>query len=123
MLVLILLCQLSYSQYPIKRYYKGDSVLILKVEQLDTINNLYLKYNDTIKVLKTDLTIKNKKYDSIFNTISAQKDSVYNWKYKYNLNKSIYEDWEANQRKIDKIQAASKLMLIFIIILQFSQLR
>ena len=97
--------------------------MILKVDQLDTINNLYLKYNDTIKVLKADLTIKNKKYDSIFNTISTQKDSVYHWKYKYNLNKSIYEDWEANQRKIDKIQAASKLMLIFIIILQFSQLQ
>lgn len=120
---MILLCHLSYSQYPIKRYYKGDSVLIMSVEQGEEINKLYKNYNDSISLLKENLKTKNKGYDSLFSTISAQKDSFYNWKYKYSLNKSLYQDWEENQRKIDKIHAASKLMLIFIIILQFSQLK
>ena len=121
-LVLILLCLSSYSQLPIKRYYKGDSVIIMSVEQGKEINKLYSRYNDTISLLKENLKSKNIKYDSIFNTVSAQKDSFYNWKWKYVTNKSLYEAWEENQRKIDKIHAASKLILIGIIILQFSQL-
>jgi len=122
-LVLILLCHLSYSQYPIKRFYKGDSVVIMSVEQGEEINKLYSKYNDTISLLKENLKIKNVKYDSIFNTISAQKDSFYNWKYKYSLNKSLYQDWEENQKKIDKLHAWSKILLIFIIVFQFNQLQ
>lgn len=96
--------------------------MILKVEQLDTINGLFLRYNDTIYRLKQDNKLKTLKYDSLFNTISAQKDSFYSWKYRYNINKNIYQDWEANQKKLDKLHAASKLLLMFIIILQFSQL-
>ncbi len=114
---------LSYSQYPIKRFYKGDSVIIMSVEQGEEINKLYSKYNDTISLLKENLKIKNIKYDSIFNTISAQKDSFYNWKYKYSLNKSLYQDWEENQKKIDKLHAWSKILLIFIIVFQFNQLQ
>jgi len=60
----------------------------MSAEQGEEINKLYSKYNDTISLLKENLKIKNVKYDSIFNTISAQKDSFYNWKYKYSLNKS-----------------------------------
>lgn len=71
----------------------------MSVEQGEEINKLYSKYNDTISLLKENLKIKNIKYDSIFNTISAQKDSFYNWKYKYSLNKSLYQDWEENQKK------------------------
>jgi hypothetical protein len=94
----------------------------MSVEQGEEINKLYSKYNDTISLLKENLKIKNVKYDSIFNTISAQKDSFYNWKYKYSLNKSLYQDLEENQRKIDKLHAWSKILLIFIIVFQFNQL-
>lgn len=95
----------------------------MSVEQGEQINKLYSKYNDTISLLKENLKIKNVKYDSIFNTISAQKDSFYNWKYKYSTNKSLYQDWEENQRKLDKIHAWSKILLIFIIVFQFNQLQ
>jgi hypothetical protein len=95
----------------------------MSVEQGEEINKLYSKYNDTISLLKENLKIKNVKYDSIFNTISAQKDSFYNWKYKYSLNKSLYQDWEKNQKKIDKLHAWSKILLIFIIVFQFNQLQ
>jgi hypothetical protein len=95
----------------------------MSVEQGEEINKLYSKYNDTISLLKENLKIKNIKYDSIFNTISAQKDSFYNWKYKYSLNKSLYQDWEENQKKIDNLHAWSKILLIFIIVFQFNQLQ
>jgi len=94
----------------------------MTVEQGYVINKLYKNYNDTISLLKENLKTKNKGYDSLFNTISAQKDSFYNWKWKYVTNKSIYETWEENQKKIDKIHALSKILLMGIIILQFSQL-
>jgi hypothetical protein len=94
----------------------------MSVEQGEVINKLYKNYNDSISLLKENLKTKNKDYDSLFSTISAQKDSFYNWKYKYSLNKSLYEDWEENQRKIDKIHAISKILLFAIIVLQFNQL-
>lgn len=95
----------------------------MSVEQAKEINKLFTNYNDTISLLKENLKTKNIKYDSIFNTISAQKDSFYNWKYKYSTNKSLYQDWEENQKKIDKLHALSKLLLIAIIIFQFSELK
>jgi hypothetical protein len=93
-------------------------VVIITIGQADTINKLYKSYNDSINNLQSKI----KKNDSLLSVRTIEKDSFYNWKYKYSINKSLYEDWEENQRKIDKIHAASKLMLIFIIILQFSQL-
>ena len=118
MLVLILAPTLTFSQYPKTKKIGQDSVVIITIGQADTINNLYRSYHDSINNLQSKI----KKNDSLLSVRTIEKDSFYNWKYKYSLNKSLYEDWEENQRKIDKIHAASKLMLIFIIILQFSQL-
>jgi hypothetical protein len=93
--------------------------VIITIGQADTINNLYRSYHDSIN----NLQLKLKKNDSLLSVRTIEKDSFYNWKYKYSINKSLYQDFEQNQRKIDKVHAASKLMLIFIIILQFSQLQ
>jgi hypothetical protein len=116
--VLILAPTLTFSQYPKTKKIGQDSVVIITIGQADTINKLYKSYNDSINNLQSKI----KKNDSLLSVRTIEKDSFYNWKYKYSINKSLYEDWEENQRKIDKIHAASKLMLIFIIILQFSQL-
>jgi len=116
--VLILAPTLIFSQYPKTKKIGQDSVVIITIGQADTINNLYRSYHDSINNLQSKI----KKNDSLLSVRTIEKDSFYNWKYKYSVNKSLYEDWEENQRKIDKIHAASKLMLIFIIILQFSQL-
>lgn len=93
-------------------------MVIITIGQADTINHLYKSYNDSIK----DLQLKLKKNDSLLSIRTVEKDSFYNWKYKYSVNKSLYEDFEENQRKIDKIHALSKILLMFIIVLQFSQL-
>jgi hypothetical protein len=118
-LVLILVSTLTFSQYPKTKKIGQDSVVIITIGQADTINNLYRSYHDSIN----NLQLKLKKNDSILSVRTIEKDSFYNWKYKYSINKSLYQDFEQNQRKIDKVHAASKLMLIFIIILQFSQLQ
>ncbi len=118
-LVLILAPTLTFSQYPKTKKIGQDSVVIITIGQADTINNLYRSYHDSIN----NLQLKLKKNDSLLSVRTIEKDSFYNWKYKYSINKSLYQDFEQNQRKIDKIHAASKLMLIFIIILQFSQLQ
>jgi hypothetical protein len=118
-LCLILLISLKLNaQYPKTKKIGNDSVVIITIGQADTINQLYKSYNDTIKILQ----LKLKKNDSLLRTRTIEKDSFYNWKYKYSVNKSIYEDYESNQRKVDKIHALSKIMLMFIIVLQFSQL-
>lgn len=93
-------------------------MVILTIGQADTINMLYRSYNDSIKSLQ----YKIKNNDSLLGITTIEKDSFYSWKYKYSANKRTYEDWFEEQKRIDKVHAASKLLLMFIIILQFSQL-
>jgi hypothetical protein len=118
-LVLILAPTLAFSQYPKTKKIGQDSVVIITIGQADTINNLYRSYNDSINNLQSKL----KTNDSLLSIRTIEKDSFYNWKYKYSTNKSLYQDWEENQRKIDKLHAWSKILLIFIIVFQFNQLQ
>ena len=75
-LLLILLYHLGYSQsqYPVKRIFRGDSVVIMKVSQADTINLLYNSYNDTINNLKNSINLKRLQYDSINKEIYLKQD-------------------------------------------------
>ena len=118
-LVLILAPTLTFSQYPKTKKIGQDSVVIITIGQADTINNLYRSYNDSINNLQSKL----KTNDSLLSIRTIEKDSFYNWKYKYSVNKSLYQNWEENQRKIDKLHAWSKILLIFIIVFQFNQLQ
>lgn len=118
-LVLILAPTLTFSQYPKTKKIGQDSVVIITIGQADTINNLYRSYNDSISNLQSKL----KTNDSLLSIRTIEKDSFYNWKYKYSVNKSLYQNWEENQRKIDKLHAWSKILLIFIIVFQFNQLQ
>lgn len=117
--MLILVPTLLFSQYPKTKKIGQDSVVIITIGQADTINNLYRSYHDSINNLQSKI----KNNDSLLSIRTIEKDSFYNWKYKYSANKSLYEDWAENQRKIDKLHALSKFILMFIIVLQFSQLR
>ena len=94
----------------------------MTIKQGEEINNLYKNYNKEIVLLKDSIKTKKHDYDSLYQTISAKTDSFYSWKYRYGLNKAIFEARETEQKKIDKIHALSKILLMFIIILQFSQL-
>lgn len=90
----------------------------MTIGQADTINLLYKSYTDSIR----DLQLKLKNNDSLLSIRTIEKDSFYNWKYKYSLNKSVFQAYQQDQVKMDKVHALSKLLLAFIIVLQFSQL-
>jgi hypothetical protein len=121
-LLLILVAHSSYCQYPITKIIGQDTVVIMTLKQGEEINNLYKDYNKQIVLLKDTLKTKKHDYDSLYKTISAKTDSFYNWKYRYSTNKTLYEARETDQEKINKINSLSKVMLMLIIILQFSQL-
>jgi hypothetical protein len=123
--VLIWVSQSSYCQYPQKRVFRGDSVVILSITQADTINKLYKDYNDSIGLLNNTLTIKNKKYDSIFKAIHYKEDSINLWKGKYQTSVDLFRtrpkarSYEAEE----KYDFAQKIILIIIILVQFNSLK
>lgn len=94
----------------------------MTVKQGDFINKLYKKYNDTIFKLKDSLENKTIKYDSLFNNTIREKDSLYDWKWKYKANKEIYIQRERDYEKDKRYDQYVKYILVFIIIFQFSKL-
>ncbi len=118
-LVLILLSHSIFAQYPVKRIFKGDSVVIMSVSQADTINLLYKNYNDTIADLKNSITQKRFQYDSINQEIRIKQDSLFNWKWKYEANRKAYTERQSDYWQTEKIHEASKIILVAIILLQF----
>lgn len=91
----------------------------MKVSQADTINLLYKTYNDTINNLKNSITQKRFQYDSINQEILIKQDSLFNWKWKYEANRTAYIKEEKVTWKKERLHEASKLILVGIIILQF----
>ena len=122
-LALILLFHSSYSQYPVKRVFRGDSVVIMKVSQADTINMLYKSYNDTITNLKNSITEKKYIYDSLNQEIYRKKDTIFYWEGKYQASRELYFPKQRNIDKEEAFQLLQKILLIGVIILQFTQLK
>ena len=122
-LALILLYHSSYSQYPVKRIFRGDSVVIMKVSQADTINMLYKSFNDTIANLKNSITEKKHLYDSINKEILRKKDTIFYWEGKYQASRELYFPKQRNIDKEEAFHLLQKIVLIGVIILQFSQLK
>jgi hypothetical protein len=127
---MILGLNISYCQYPIIKKIKEDTVVILTLNQSEQINKLYLNYNDTIVKLKialikkTDsLNNKQAKYDSLLFTTLTEKDSLYNWKWKYKANKETYIKRESDFDEYKKYDQYIKYILVAIIYFQFTKLR
>ena len=95
----------------------------MKVSQADTINMLYKSFNDTIANLKNSITEKKHLYDSINKEILRKKDTIFYWEGKYQASRELYFP---KQRNIDKEEAfhfLQKIVLIGVIVLQFTQLK
>jgi hypothetical protein len=90
----------------------------MTVKQGNEINALYLRYNQTIDSLKSK-TIKD---DSILNVYSNKVSALQNYKFRYEANLETYRTREKEVDKMDKYHAWQKVILIFLIIFQFSQL-
>ena len=119
--MLILSFHLSYSQYPVKRLFRGDSVVIMKVSQADTINLLFNSYNNTINTLKDSLTIKKQKYEAIH----YKEDSINLWKGKYQTSVDLFRvrPKARSYQAEEKYEFAQKIILIAIILVQFQSLK
>jgi hypothetical protein len=94
----------------------------MTLKQGEQINKTFNKFGSDLTLAKDSLKANQLKYDSLYNSISLVKDSFYSWKWKYTENKRMYESYNLNQGKIERVNAATKLILVGIIILQFSQL-
>jgi hypothetical protein len=90
----------------------------MTVKQGNEINALYLRYNQTIDSLKSK-TIKD---DSILNVYSNKVSALQDYKFRYEANLETYRSREKELDKMDKYHAWQKIILIFLIIFQFSQL-
>lgn len=112
-----------YCQYPIIKKIKDDSVVIMTLKQGEEINNLYRSYNNKIDLLEDSLTIKKKKNDSLIKALYKKRDTVFYWKGKYEASRELYR--APKSRDYDKEEAfdlLQKILLMGIIVLQFSQL-
>ena len=90
----------------------------MTIKQGNEINALYIGYNKTIDSLK-DKTIKD---DSILNVYINKASALENYKYRYEANLETYKTRERELDKMDKYHAWQKIILIFLVIFQFSQL-
>ena len=90
----------------------------MTIEQGKEINALYKGYNKTIDSLK-DKTIKD---DSILNIYIYKASALEHYKYRYEANLETYRAREKEIDKMDKYHAWQKIILIFLVVFQFSQL-
>jgi hypothetical protein len=90
----------------------------MTIKQGNEINALYIGYNKTIDSLK-DKTIKD---DSLLNVYINKTSALENYKYRYEANLETYQARERELDKMDKYHAWQKIILIFLVIFQFSQL-
>ena len=92
---LILLSFFGYSQYPIKTIFKGDSVIILTIQQSEKINEMLDKSSKSIK----ETSKKNKEYETeieklnkILSNQNAYIDSLSNLLLqRWTCNEDIYD--------------------------------
>jgi hypothetical protein len=125
-LALILFCHSLYSQYPAKRVFRGDSVVIMRVSQADTINMLYNSYINKIDSLKDSVTIKNKTNETLNKTIFSKNDTIFYWKGKYEASRELYKApryRDINYEREEAFHLLQKIILVGVIILQLSQLK
>ena len=115
---MILVSVSSYSQYPLIKKIKEDSVVIMTIDQGKEINALYIGYNKTIDSLKN----KSIKDDSLLNIYTYKVSSLEHYKFRYEANLETYRAREKEIDKMDKYHAWQKIILIFLIVFQFSQL-
>ncbi len=97
LILIVLLPILGYGQYPIKTIFKGDSVIILTIQQSEKINEMLEKSSKSIK----ETAKKNKEYDE---EIEKLKTALTNQNaYIDSLSDLLLERWTCNEDIYDSI--------------------
>jgi hypothetical protein len=93
----VLLPILGYGQYPIKTIFKGDSVIILTIQQSEKINEMLDKSSKSIK----EASKRNKEYDEeiekLNRTLSNQNAYI------DSLSNLLLERWTCNEDIYDSL--------------------
>jgi len=115
-ILLTLVSNLTYCQYPIVKKIGNDSVVIMTLKQATTINDKFQSNQNTIDSLNTYVYIK----DSIINKKKTTYDSLYTVTNQYR----VRYDERLNMRiPVAKDNSgwefAQKLVLVGVIVLQF----
>ena len=115
-ILVTLVSNLSYCQYPIVKKLGNDSVVIMTLKQATTINSTFQSNQNTIDSLKTHVYIK----DSIINNKKTTYDSLYKITDQY----KVRYDERLNMRipiakDNSEWEFAQKMVLVFVIVLQF----
>jgi hypothetical protein len=98
----------------------------MRVSQADTINMLYNSYINKIDSLKDSVTIKNKTNETLNKTIFSKNDTIFYWKGKYEASRELYKApryRDINYEREEAFHLLQKIILIGVIILQFSQIK
>lgn len=97
LICLMLLPFFGYSQYPIKTIFKGDSVIILTIQQSEKINEMLDKSSKSIK----ETSKKNKEYEAeitkLNNVLSNQNAYI------DSLSNLLLERWTCNEDIYDSL--------------------
>jgi uncharacterized coiled-coil DUF342 family protein len=124
---MILIANLSYSQYPIIKKIGEDSVVLITIKQGEDINKKFIENKKKLDLLKDSVFLeKNKvdslryKYDSLNNQLIPliRKHDEYKHRYEERLKMPVkypYHD--------DGWDFAQKLVLIGIIVVQFFSIK
>ena len=115
-ILLTLVSNLSYCQYPIVKKIGNDSVVVMTLKQAITINSTFQSNQNTIDSLKTFVYIK----DSIINKEKTTYDSLYTVTNQY---RTRYDERLNMRIPVAKDNSgwefAQKMVLVGVIVLQF----
>jgi hypothetical protein len=96
----------------------------MKVSQADTINMLYKFYSQKIDSLTDSVAIKNKTNEELYKKLLVKNDTIFYWKGKYEASRERAPRYrDINYEKEEAFHLLQKIILIGVIILQFSQIK
>ena len=126
-LLLILLVNSSYCQYPIIKKIGNDSVVLITIKQGEDINKKFSEDRQKLSLLKDSITLEKNKVDSLRSKYDSLTNELIPVTKKYDEYKHRYEERLKMPVKYpyhdDGWDFAQKLILMGIIVVQFFSLR
>jgi uncharacterized coiled-coil DUF342 family protein len=124
---MILLTNLSYSQYPIIKKIGEDSVVLITIKQGEDINKKFIENKKKLDLLKDSVFVEKNKVDSLRNKYDSLNSELIPLIRKHDEYKHRYEERLKMPVKYpyhdDGWDFAQKLVLIGIIVVQFFSIK
>ena len=109
--------------YPKTKKIGQDSVVIITIKQADQINDTFKLYKDSILLTRDSIAKQKRLLDSLRLVQYNLQNAPNEYKWKYEANREIYFKREESVQKDNKFHFLQKILLVGIILFQFSQLK